>query len=59
MTDPTAAAATDPVYEATILVAVTAAIFALNKKGLSATDMEYHTKLDALPDLSPALRHEL
>ena len=63
MADPAAATtATDSAADAAV-AAAEAAIAALNlldpSEGLSATHIEYHMKLDALPDLSPALRHEL
>ena len=61
MTDP-AAATTDSAADAAV-AAAEAAIAALNlldpSESLSATHREYQMKLDALPDLSPALRHEL
>ena len=57
LSDPNAAAANDGY---TAAEAATPALNCLDQSGsLSAAHMEFHKKLDALPDLSPALRREL
>ena len=63
MADPAAATTTTDSAADAAVAAAEAAIAALNfldpSEGLSAAHMEFHKKLDALPDLSTELRREL